>query len=162
MGCVRRMARRGRFWGSKMEPAGETGKRGRPTKLTKKLAREICARLEAGESLLQICADPEMPNRSTVNRWLANDKEFRDNYAQARDASNDDEFDRMQELDLMLLDGRIKSDAHRSLIDSMKWRIAKRNPKKYGDKVNHEVTGREGGEIKFRWLKPGEEADDGD
>lgn len=109
---------------------------GRPGKFTKALARDICARLEGGESLLDICRDPAMPARSTVNRWLSENKEFSDNYARAHDIHNDDEFDGMADLDRMLLEGKIKADVHRSLIDSRKWRIAKRNPRKYGDKLD--------------------------
>ena len=30
----------------------------------------ICARIAEGESLRQICLDPEMPAESTVFRWL--------------------------------------------------------------------------------------------
>lgn len=132
------------------------GKRGRPSKLSRKLAREICDRLEAGESLRDICQAPDMPARSTVNRWLADNAEFRDQYARARESYNDDEFDRMEVLDGLLLEGTIKADVHRSLIDSMKWRIAKRDPKKYGDRVKHEVGGEDGAPIVIRWGTPAE------
>lgn len=36
----------------------------------------ILAELEKGRSLLSICADAEMPNRSTVQRWQADDAAF--------------------------------------------------------------------------------------
>ena len=129
---------------------------GRPSKFTKKLADAICVLLERGDSLRDICAMPDMPDKSTIQRWLKNNESFRDQYAQARESYNDDEFDAMDKLDLMLLEGKIEANAHRSLIDSKKWRIMKRNPKKYGDKVNHEVGGNGGGEIVIRLARPDE------
>ncbi|MBX3483292.1 hypothetical protein [Phenylobacterium sp.] len=33
------------------------------------VARRICTRLEAGETLRGICADPDMPHRTTVKAW---------------------------------------------------------------------------------------------
>ncbi len=41
---------------------------GRPTTFTDELFDQICDRLANGEVLKQICADPDMPDRSTVLR----------------------------------------------------------------------------------------------
>ncbi|MFZ3358030.1 MAG: hypothetical protein WA177_04645 [Xanthobacteraceae bacterium] len=49
-----------------------------------KIATTICIRLINGESLRAICADPAMPAKVTVCRWLARNAEFRDQYAFAR------------------------------------------------------------------------------
>src|SRR4029077_18002250 len=48
------------------------------------IADTICERLVNGESLRAICADPTMPARATVFRWLASNQEFRQLYALAR------------------------------------------------------------------------------
>jgi hypothetical protein len=45
------------------------------------IAETICERLLNGESLRAICADPAMPARATVFRWLARNQEFRRSYA---------------------------------------------------------------------------------
>jgi len=45
----------------------------------------ICDRLAEGESLRDICADPAMPARATIFRWLARNEEFRREYALARE-----------------------------------------------------------------------------
>ncbi len=123
-------------------PAGEA-KTGRPSRYTKKLADEICERIENGESLREICASPGMPARSTVSRWLGDNEDFRNRYAQARNIHTDDEFDGLAKLDAMLIAGVIKADAHRALVDAKKWRIMKRHPQKYGDKldVNANLSG---------------------
>src|SRR4029077_17916316 len=54
------------------------------------IADTICERLVDGESLRAICADPAMPARATVFRWLARNQEFRRSYALARQCYAED------------------------------------------------------------------------
>src|SRR5262249_15782713 len=64
----------------------EAMKRGRPSRYSYEIADTICERLAVeGESLRTICADPAMPTKSTVFRWLARYEEFRDMYGVARE-----------------------------------------------------------------------------
>ena len=49
---------------------------GRPTDYTLELATLICERMVEGETLRKICADDDMPHRSTVFRWLMRHPEF--------------------------------------------------------------------------------------
>ena len=56
---------------------------------SRRLADEICARLADGQSLRAICADPAMPHRATVLRWLHANPEFRNLYTLAREAAAD-------------------------------------------------------------------------
>ena len=58
----------------------------------------ICRRLAEGESLRAIRADPAMPARATVFRWLARNQEFRRSYAIARDCLAEDLMDAMLEI----------------------------------------------------------------
>lgn len=39
-------------------------------------------------------------------------------------------------------------------VDSMKWLLSKLAPKKYGDRVQQEITGAEGGPLVVTWKKP--------
>jgi hypothetical protein len=64
--------------------------RGRPSAYSDKIAETICGRLVDGESLRAICADPAMPARATVFRWLARNQEFRRSYALARQCYAED------------------------------------------------------------------------
>jgi hypothetical protein len=57
----------------------------RPTKYTKEIGETICGRLVEDESLRSICAEPGMPAVPTVSSWIANNGEFRDIYALARE-----------------------------------------------------------------------------
>lgn len=138
---------------------------GRPTSFTQKIADMICERLSDGESLRTICLSDDMPNRSTVFRWLADEsrKEFRDQYARAREAQADFLADEILEIaddashDTLIKTNPDGSDARetansewinrsRLRVDARKWLASKLAPKKYGDKVELSGTG-EGGAI---------------
>jgi hypothetical protein len=54
------------------------------------IAETICERLVNGENLRAICADPAMPARATVFRWLARNQEFRHLYVLARQCQAED------------------------------------------------------------------------
>jgi hypothetical protein len=56
----------------------------------REIAETICDRLVNGESLRAICANPAMPARATVFRWLANNQEFRQLYVLARQCQAED------------------------------------------------------------------------
>jgi hypothetical protein len=58
--------------------------RGRPSYYSAEIAETICGRLVDGESLRAICADPAMPARATVFRWLARNQEFRRSLRRSR------------------------------------------------------------------------------
>jgi hypothetical protein len=62
------------------------------------IAMTICSRLINGESLRAICADPGMPAKATVCRWLARNAEFRSQYALARELQMDRFADEMLEI----------------------------------------------------------------
>ena len=65
-------------------------KDGRTPGYDAEIAETICERLVNGESLRAICADPAMPARATVFRWLARNQEFRRSYALARQCQAED------------------------------------------------------------------------
>jgi hypothetical protein len=65
-------------------------KDGRTPGYNVEIAEKVCERLLNGESLRAICADPAMPARATVFRWLARNQEFRRSYALARQCHAED------------------------------------------------------------------------
>lgn len=141
---------------------------GRPTKFTPALGTQICERLMLGESLRTICTDETMPDRATVARWLAADRDFCDQYARAREVQADVLADEALAIADNQLMGEVvtvteKPDGpemktvtvdmieHRRLqVDARKWAAGKLAPKKYGDKVSHEHAGEDGGPIKLQ------------
>ena len=62
---------------------------GRPTKYNQVLAETLLNHLMMGESLRAICNRDDMPNKSTVFRWLANNQAFCDQYRLARELQID-------------------------------------------------------------------------
>jgi hypothetical protein len=58
---------------------------GRPSKFNAEIASRILSRLEEGEPLYQICCDRDMPDRSTVLRWVARFETFETAFARARE-----------------------------------------------------------------------------
>lgn len=141
---------------------------GRHTDYTPELAEEICQRLVCGkddrpESLRSICRDERMPHMSTLMKWLIKIPEFNEQYVRAREAQqeliqeeiveiSDDCTDDVAFLVTEDSDGDsakpfIKHSAiarARLRIDTRKWLMGKMAPKKYGDKLHQEITGKDG------------------
>ena len=110
---------------------------GRPSKFSDHLADLIADEIVDGKSLRTFCANPDMPHRRTVERWLAEMPEFAARYARAREC----QADVMDEKILEVADACTSETAagDRVKIDAYKWRASKLAPKRYGDRqeVNH-------------------------
>ena len=135
---------------------------GRPTGYTADIAQGICARLADGETLREICRSEEMPARSTVHLWLLAHSEFSDQYARAREIQADAWADELVEIadngsnDWMERNrqddqGYQVNGEHiqrsRLRADTRKWLMSKVAAKKYGDKVQQEISGPDGGPV---------------
>jgi len=120
---------------------------GRPSDYTPELASEICLRLSDGLSLRTICDAEEMPDRSTVFRWLAVNAEFRDQYARARETQADVLAEEIIEIADRPKEEKGAVDRDRLKVDARKWYAGKLRPKVYGDKVQNEHTGKDGGPV---------------
>lgn len=112
---------------------------GRPSLYSDELAEAICDRLINGESMRQICAGDDMPNRSTVLRWMAGRPEFATRCAHARVLQAD-------LMDDMILETAVattpeSAPADRVKISAFQWRAAKLDPKKYGDAMQMKHSG---------------------
>jgi hypothetical protein len=126
---------------------------GRPSSFTQEVADAICVRLMDGESLREICASEEMPDRVTVYRWLQSSEAFRNQYAHARDVQADTYADETKAIaddgsnDWMEKFGKdgesigwqVNGEAvarSRLRLDQRKWHASKLAPKRYGDRVD--------------------------
>lgn len=105
-----------------------------------------------------------MPGKSTVCRWLAENKAFQDQYARAREVQADSWADDILDI---ADDGRndtyTDSEGNertnqdviarsRLRVDTRKWLMARMAPKKYGDRVTQEHQGADGGPLVIKWL----------
>lgn len=112
----------------------------RASEYTAEIGDIICERISEGQSLRKICDENDMPNKATVFRWLAANKEFSDQYARARETQADtlfddvlaiaDQYDTISEAVNPDLIQRAKLR-----IDARKWMAGKLRPKVYGDKL---------------------------
>lgn len=149
-------------------------KSGRSSTFSQAMADKICQRIAEGESLRAICKGKDTPAISTVCKWLADIKTFSEQYARAKeeqaekfadeivqiaDETPDTEpvYDRNGELvELKLSASYVAWQKNR--IDARKWVASKLKPKKYGDRVQTEVSGPDGGPIETTELTPREVA----
>jgi len=144
-----------------LPPDSTNPRTGRPSDYSPELAAEICGLLAEGNSLRTICERDDMPDKSTVMRWLAKEEyqAFRDQYARARDTWADAMAEEILDISddgardtYTDKDGNERTDHEvvarsRLRVDTRKWLMARMAPKKYGDKVTTEVHGKDGGPI---------------
>lgn len=109
-------------------------KMGRPPIYSDEVAEAIAERLATGESLASICEDKAMPSLRTAIRWSKEHETFGTVYAHAREAQ-------AEEMDRKILDAASEATAEnaaaaRVKIDAYKWRAARLNPQRYGDKID--------------------------
>lgn len=142
----------------------------RATEFSQSIADQICERLADGESLRMICLDESIPARSTVFKWLSQQKDFADQYARAREAQADTMADEILHIaDTPVMGQKTVSKAtgleitegdmieHRRLqVDARKWLAAKMAPKKYGDKFTGEIGGVDGGPLIVKIVRHGD------
>ena len=128
---------------------------GRPTTFSDEVASSIFDRISDGESLRKICCDQSMPGQTTVYRWLRENVEFRQQYAQARELQADTLFDETLDIaDDATNDWMERHSAEgvgwkengeairrsQLRIDTRKWIAGQLRPKVYGPRVQQDVT----------------------
>jgi hypothetical protein len=115
---------------------------------TPELGQTICDQVADGKSMRAICASPGMPDRRTVQRWLADPEyeEFRRMYNMARTCWADTLFEQIAELaaearkiavdaEASGLNPHAAVGALREEIRAKMWVAAHLNPSRYGDKT---------------------------
>lgn len=113
----------------------------RPSDFTDEIAEAICSLLAEGKSLRSVCRRDDMPDKSTVFRWLRHHELFRDQYARAKEESADALVE-----DILDIADDDAEDVHRSKlkVDARKWIAAKMKPKKYADRQALDHTSSDG------------------
>jgi hypothetical protein len=119
---------------------------GRSTDYTPELGFQICERMVEGNTLKKICLEPDMPDRSTIFRWLAKHPEFLAHYKIAIELHADWWADYVQQIaddpsgDYVETEsGKLTANwenvqRSRLRVDTIKWRCAKLHPKKYSER----------------------------
>ena len=105
----------------------------------------LLTRLAEGELLSDILKTPGMPSRVSIIRLLKVDEEFNQHYLLAKEMQADAIFDRHFKRAVLERDPMKQTDASERLaFEAAKWALGKLAPKKYGDKIQNEVTGADG------------------
>lgn len=103
---------------------------------------EIVTQITEGESLRAICKRDDMPSVTYVMEWLAADKAFAEHYTRARETYADAVFDELDDVSdqAVTASTAIEVAGLRLKADNMKWKLARMNAKKYGDKQQIDMT----------------------
>ena len=128
------------------------GKKGQAPRVefSQGLFDRICALLAVGGSLREVCAMEDMPDRATFNKWRKLTSELQ---AQYDAACVDREEVYFGEKRVTKSNGDVEVteidmvERARVQIDARKWCLARMNRKKYGDRIEAELTGKDGGPI---------------
>ena len=142
---------------------------GRPSLYSPELSDEICSQISMGKSLRTICQSESMPCIATIFSWLRTNKEFLDSYEKAKEEQADAMVEEMLDIaDDGTNDWMEQKNANgdnigykingehvqrsRLRLDTRKWIASKLKAKKYGDKIQQEVTGKDGTPLIFGWA----------
>jgi len=138
-------------------------KMGRPSKRTPEVVDQILQGISEGKTLTSLCANPDMPNRSTFIDWVNGDRQLSQRFAHARETGYDVIAEECLKIaDFSALDtlinektGNPQADSEwiarsRLRVDTRLKLLAKWYPKKYGDKIDVEHSGSTDMKITFK------------
>lgn len=117
-----------------------------------KAVDELCKRIEQGDSVRRALSYDDLPDRNTFYRWFDEFEPLRDQYARACEVREDKFFDDILEIsdtdnaDITINEGMAVVDGQaiqrsKLRIDTRKWMLSKMNPKKYGDRIQQDISG---------------------
>jgi hypothetical protein len=126
-----------------------------------RLFARVIATLQNGTPLRQILDDVEMPSRTDFYSWLDKYPDCSERYVRAKKIAADALYDELLAIASTPMPGEtttvdkdgvkiVTSDmlGHRRLmIDTIKWRLAKEAPKKFGDKLDVTTAGDKVGQV---------------
>jgi hypothetical protein len=122
---------------------------------------EICEWIASGQTLVDYCKQPDKPSRRTIYVWVMSDEAFKVRFYEARELGHDVIAEDCLHIADTPLEGQTVTEkaegvevkredmlGHRKLqVWTRLQLLAKWNPKKYGDKVQQEISGKDGGPV---------------
>jgi len=136
---------------------------GRPDIYTVELAEKVCEQIATTTfSLRTICKQDGMPSVGTILKWLREKDEFLALYTRAKEEQADMLIEEMIDIsddgsnDFMTVtkgdveyeqENKEVTNRSKLRVETRKWIASKLKPKKYGDKITQELTGKDGGPI---------------
>lgn len=136
-----------------MPSRNRSGKPGKGTTYTRALGEKLCARVAEGETMAAVARELGIP-RARIVSWTRRYKAFGEAYKEACElrmlALEDKLTEICDEATAAALDtecGRERINACKLKADIVKWQLMKLMPKRYGDRTQMEVTGKDGAEL---------------
>lgn len=120
----------------------QKGPGGRPTKYSEEIAEAVCSWIAGGKSLRAFCRQEGAPDVTTVCRWIVRHDEFRQQYAQAREAAGYAHGDGVIEVVEMLREGTLDAQTAKAMMDGLKWAAERMAPKAHS--ARQEIDHRSG------------------
>jgi non-homologous end joining protein Ku len=104
---------------------------------------EFIRRTADGESMRAICSDDHMPSTTTICNWLSKaDDIVLEQYARAMDMRGQRFGERVTDIaERVLEDKDLDPNRAKVATDALKWAAARLSPKKYGDRIEANVSG---------------------
>lgn len=116
---------------------------GRISDYSEEVAQEILHQIATTSfGLSRICELPGMPPKATVFSWLSLNPDFADRYARMKELQC--QIYAEETIDISDFATPEDFQVARLRIDTRKWHLSKLLPKKYGDKIQNELTGKDG------------------
>lgn len=143
----------------------------RPCEYNEAIFTELMELLASGKTLKEICeSDPKFPSSWSVRRWVIDDiNGCSARYTRAREMG----IHEMVDETIVISDDKSKDtlivrkgnedievpnnewiNRSRLRVDTRKWLASKVIPKIFGDRIQQEVTGAEGGPLVVKWQIP--------
>jgi len=121
----------------------QKGPGGRPTDYNSEIAEAVCSWIAGGKSLRAFCRQEGTPDVTTVCRWIVRHDEFRQQYAQAREAAGYAHGDGVIEVVELLREGGIDAQTAKAMMDGLKWAAERMAPKAHSPRqeVDHTTAG---------------------
>lgn len=139
---------------------------GRPTIFAPQLINAMLDRIASGDSVRSISKDDRFPAMTTFFRWLRENEDFRQQYARAKEIQAEFLAEDLLDIaddgtnDYIEREGKDGNtfvefnsehfQRSRLRVDTRKWIASKLLAKKYGDKIQQEVTGKDGAPLEFQ------------
>ena|SRR5579859_6614637 len=127
----------------------------RPSPFDEGMLDRVCKGLICGGSIVKVCKPKTMPSYNAVYLAMAKDEAFANSISRARAAQQDFAMDSTVALAMKATPETVR--VVELQIRTMQWQAARLAPRRYGDKLSQEITGKDGTP-----LMPGHDVTDDD
>lgn len=124
----------------------------KPSERLEKIGIEsICQQIAGGMSLRAWAANNGFCQQTVIN-WIDADYGRAGHYARARESREEAKFESLEDIgdQAVKAESAVEVQGLRLKSDNIKWMLARMNSKKYGDKVQTELTGVDGGPVEHK------------